>query len=61
MSYEGGSAEVLNWKTPRHPNVFCGICAPQLVIRQKRVTLNRLFQRNKTIFTSGNGTGRHSS
>ena len=47
----------------RHPNLFCGKRAPQLVISttlnsnhpQKSIKLNRLFLRNKTILTSFNG------
>ena len=37
-------------------NVLCGMRAPlpQLVIRQKRVTLNHLFLTKKTILTSVN-------
>ena len=31
----GGSAEVKK----RHPNVFCGMRAPQLVIRNKKVNI----------------------
>ena len=46
-----------------HPNLFCGMRAPSLVISttsignetKKRVSLNRLFFRNKTILTSVNG------
>jgi len=46
----------------RHPNVFCGMRAPQLVKsttsignQTKSVTLNPLFLRNKTILVSFNG------
>ena len=39
----------------RQPNGFCGMRAPQLVIRQKGVTVNRLFLKNKTILPSFNG------
>ena len=39
----GGGAEV----NKRRPNVFCGMRAPQLVIRNKKLTLSRLFLRKK--------------
>ena len=35
----GGSAEV----NKRHPNVFCGMRTPKLVIRNKKLTINRFF------------------
>ena len=53
----GGGVQKSSIGNPRHPNVFCCMCASQLVIftssiSNQSVTLNRLFLRNTTILTS---------
>ena len=61
--HEGGGVQSSSNSNHRHPNLFCGKRAPQLVISttsnsnhpKKSIKLNRLFLRNKTILTSFSG------
>ena len=37
MLHEGGGVQKSSISNHRHPNVFCGMRAPQLVIRNKKI------------------------